>query len=158
MFYLYRRSFTTDFLPFALLPLLSGGPIKNLSVLYTKRSKSKYSLYSYLCFLRLVSFLTPLIHITSVARMHRSFCRVITGCLSSTSIPLLHLETLLSPFRVTFTHQCPSFFKSALRLPLSFPLAFLAHHNPRNRLKKGLWRSFSTGITLTTTYNYLVNL
>ena len=33
-------------------------------------------------------------HITSVERMHRSSCRVVTGCLSSTPIPLLHIEAL----------------------------------------------------------------
>ena len=44
-------------------------------------------------------------HITTVERMHRSFCRVIAGCLSSTPIPLLHVEALLHPLRVTLIHQ-----------------------------------------------------
>ena len=43
-------------------------------------------------------------HITSVERRHKSSCRVITGCLSSTPIPLLHVEALL-PLLVTLTHQ-----------------------------------------------------
>ena len=43
--------------------------------------------------------------ITSVERMRRSSCKVITDCLSSTPIPLLHVEILFLPLRVTLTHQ-----------------------------------------------------
>ena len=53
-------------------------------------------------------------------------CRVITGCLSSTPIPLLHIEALLPPLRVTLTHQSLSFFERALRLPSTFSIASLA--------------------------------
>ena len=88
-------------------------------------------------------------HITSVERMHRSSCRVITGCLSSTPIPLLHIEALLPPLRVTLTHQSLSFFERALRLPPTFPIASLANSNPRIRLKKSSWRSFSRSHILT---------
>ena len=69
-------------------------------------------------------------------------CRVITGCLSSTPIPLLHIEALLPPLRVTLTHQFLSFFERALRLPL-------ANSNPCTRLKKSSWRSFSRSHNLT---------
>ena len=93
-------------------------------------------------------FLYPT-HITSVERMHRSSCRVITGCLSSTSIFLLHIEALLSPLRVTLTHQSLSFFERALRLPSTFSIASLANSNPRTRLKKSSWRSFSRSHNLT---------
>ena len=88
-------------------------------------------------------------HITSVERMHRSSCRVITGCLSSTPIPLLHVEALLPPLRVTLAHQSLSFFERALRLPPTFPIASLANSNPRTRLKKSSWRSFSRSHNLT---------
>ena len=81
--------------------------------------------------------------------MHRSSCRVITGCLSSTPIPLLHIEALLPPLRVTLTHQSLSFFERALRLPPTFPIASLANSNPRTRLKKSSWRSFSRSHNLT---------
>ena len=81
--------------------------------------------------------------------MHRSFCRVITGCLSSTPIPLLHIEALLLPLRVTLTHQSLSFFERALRLPPTFLIASLANSNPRTRLKKSSWRSFSRSHNLT---------
>ena len=97
-------------------------------------------------------------HITSLEKMHRSSCRVITGCLSSTPIPLLHIEALLPPLRVTLTHQSLSFFELALRLPSTFPLASLANSNPGTRLKKGSWRSFSDLITLPLTYILIVNL
>ena len=46
--------------------------------------------------------------------MHRSSCRVITSCLLSTPIPLLLLEALLSPLRVTLTHQSLSFTSNVL--------------------------------------------
>ena len=81
--------------------------------------------------------------------MHRSSCRVITGCLLSTPIPLLHIEALLPPLRVTLTHQSLSFFERALRLPPTFPIASLANSNPRTRLKKSLRRSFSRSYHLT---------
>ena len=81
--------------------------------------------------------------------MHRSSCRVITGCLSSTPIPLLHIEALFPPLRVTLTHQSFSFFERAIRLPPTFPIASLAIPNPRTRLKKSSWRSFSRSHNLT---------
>ena len=75
-------------------------------------------------------------HITTVERMHRFSCRVITDCLSSTPIPLLHIEALLPPLRVTLTHQSLSSFERALRLPSTFPLASLANSNPAHVLRK----------------------
>ena len=81
--------------------------------------------------------------------MHRSSCRVITSCLSSTPIPLLHIEALLPPLRVTLTHQSLSFFEQALRLPSTFPIASLENSNPRTRLKKSSWRSSSRSHILT---------
>ena len=74
--------------------------------------------------------------------MHRSSCRVITGCLSSTPIFLLHIEALLPPLRVTLTHQSHSFFERALHLPSTFPIASLVSSKPRTRLKKSSWRFF----------------
>ena len=82
-------------------------------------------------------------HYLSVEKMQRSSCRVIKGCLLSTYIPLLHLEPLLCPLRINLTHQSLSFFEQALRLPSTFPLGSLTNSNPRTRLKKGSWRSFS---------------
>ena len=110
--------------------------------------QSLHSPHPHLCFPRLVSLLI-FTHITSVERMHRSSCRVITGCLSSTPIPLLHMEALLPPLRVTLTHQSLSFFEQALHLPPTFPIASLANSGPRARLKKSSWRSFSRSHSLT---------
>ena len=81
--------------------------------------------------------------------MHRSSCRVITGCLSSTPILLLHIKALLPPLRLTLTHQSLSFFERALRLPPTFPIASLANSNPRTRIKKSSWRSFFRSHNLT---------
>ena len=81
--------------------------------------------------------------------MHRSSCRVITGCLLSTPIPLLHIEALLPPLQVTLTHQSLSFFEQALHLPSTFPIASLAIFNLHTRLKKSSWRFFSRSHNLT---------
>ena len=96
-------------------------------------------------------FFSHLPLITPVKRMHRFSCRVITGCLSSGPISLLHLEALLPPLPVTLTHKSLSF-QRALRLPSSFPLASVTYFNPRTHLKKGSWRSFSCS------YNFTPNL
>ena len=63
----------------------------------------------------------------------RSSCRIITGCLSFTPTPLLHIEALLPPLRITLTYQFLSFFERALRLPSTFPIASLANSNPRTK-------------------------
>ena len=115
-------------------------PEKKMSAPYIKPSFGPSS--------PMIPFSSPT-HITSVKRMHRSSCRVITGCLSSTPIPLLHIEALLPPLRVTLTQKFLSFFERALRLPPTFPIASLANSNPRTRLKKSSWKSFSISRNLT---------
>ena len=97
-------------------------------------------------------------HITSVERMHRSSCRVITSCLSSTPIPLLHIEALLPPLQVTLTHQSLSFFKRALRLPPTFPIASLSISNPLHVSKRAHGDPSLDHITLALTYILPVNL
>ena len=81
-------------------------------------------------------------HALTVERMHRSSCRAISGCLSSTPTFLLLLESLLPPLQITLTHQSLSFYERALRLPSSFPIGDLARADLRTRLKKSSWRSF----------------
>ena len=52
----------------------------------------------------------------------------------------------------TTSHPHPptlSFFERALRLPSIFPIASLGNSNPRTRLKKSSWRSFSRSHNLT---------
>ena len=74
--------------------------------------------------------------------LHRAACRAITGCLSSTPIPLLQLEALLPPLSVTLSHQALSFYERALRLPPAFPIGSLASTSVKKRLKHPSWRSF----------------
>ena len=79
----------------------------------------------------------------SILLLWRECLRVITGCLSSTP--------LLPPLRLVLHLPSPInlFFERALKLLPSFPLAFLAHHGPRIRFKKGLWRFFFRSHNLT---------
>ena len=140
-----RKKFHSRFRAFRSIASASWGPSKeSLCTLYKAfiRRILTYAFPGWFPF----SFPT---YITSVERMHRSSCRVITGCLSSTPIPLLHIELLLPPLRVTLTHQLLSFFERALRLPSTFPIASLANSNPSTRLKKSSWRSFSRSHNLT---------
>ena len=132
-FYLYRKSLTIDFVPslycFSFLEFRS-----RISLLYIKLLFSPF-----LLILSLAGFLPLSQPILPPWRKYTD--------------PLVRLSVIDSdfsptpkstclPLRVTFTHQSLSYFKRALRLPLSFPLASLAHHNPRICLKKKSWRSF----------------
>ena len=145
MSYPYEKSFTADSVLSALLSLPAGVHQKNPYVPYIKAFIRPILTYASP---GRFPFSSPT-HITSVERMHRSSCRVIIGCLSSTPIPLLHIEALLPPLRVTLTHQSLSFFEQALRLPSTFPIASFANSNPRTHLKKSSWRPFSRSHNLT---------
>ena len=148
-----RKKFHSRFRAFRSITSASWGPSKkSLRTLYKAFIRPILTCAS----LGWFSF-SPSIHITSVERMHRSSCRVITGCLLSTLIPPLHLKALLPPLRVTLTYQSLAFFKRAPRLLPSFPLASLAHYNSRTRLKNHGDPS-PAHITLPLTYNYLANL
>ena len=139
-----RKKFQSRFRAFRSIASASWGPSKeSLCTLYKAFIRPILTYASPGWF----PFSSPT-HITSVERMHRSSCRVITGCLSSTPIPLLHIEALLSPLSVTLTHQSLSFFERASRLPSTFPLASPANSNPAH-VKKGSWRSFSRSHNLT---------
>ena len=81
-------------------------------------------------------------------RLHRSACRVITGCLSSSPVSLLLLESGLSPLQTTLVHQSLSFFEKSLRLPDSFPLSSLSNRVISHRLTRQSWRSFCLGHSL----------
>ena len=138
MSYPCGKSFTADSALSVLSPLPPGAHQRNLYVPYIKPSFAPS-----LPMLPQAGFTSHLLSTSPLKRgMHRSSCRVITGCLSSTPIPLLHVEALLPPLRVTFTHQSLSFFKRALRLSSTFALASLATSNPCTRLKKGFMEIF----------------
>ena len=58
--------------------------------------------------------------------LHKAASKVINGCLSSTPIPLLLIETQLFLLKITLKHQAPSCFGRALRLlPESLNLSAL---------------------------------
>ena len=98
MSYPYEKIFTADSVLSALLPLPPGAHQWNPCVPYIKILFAPS-----LPMLPQVVFFSSPTHIISVERMHRSSCRVITGYLSSTSIPLFRIEALLPPLGVNLT-------------------------------------------------------
>ena len=83
-------------------------------------------------------------NLTKLERLHRAASRAITGCLSSSPIPLLLSETSLPPLRVTLTHFTLSSYERALRLPTSFPISGLARLGVKPRLCRSSWRAFAS--------------
>ena len=81
---------------------------------------------------------------TKLKRLHRAASCTITGCLSSSPIPLLLTEASLPPLRVTLTHFTLLSYERALRLPTSFPISGLARLGVRPRLCKSSWRAFAS--------------
>ena len=83
--------------------------------------QSLSSAHSHLCFTRLFFFLS-FTNITKLERHHRAVSLVISGCLSSSSIPFFLSEATIPPLRVTLTHFALSFYERTLRSqpPFSF--------------------------------------
>ena len=114
-------------------------------------SKESLSLL-YKCFLRpLLTYASPVwfpflsaTNSTKLERLHRAASRAITGCLSSSSIPLLLFETFLSPLRVTLTHCTLLSYERALGLPTSFPISGLARLGVKPRLCRSSWRALAS--------------
>ena len=65
-------------------------------------------------------------NVTKLECLHRAATHAITGCLSSSPIPLLLTEASLPSLRVTLTHFTLLFYERALRLPTFFPISGLA--------------------------------
>ena len=82
-------------------------------------------------------------NITKLERLHQAASRVITGCLSSSPIPILLSEASLPPLRVTLTHFTLSSYERALRLPTSFPISGLARLGVRPRLCRSFQRALA---------------
>ena len=100
----------------------SWGPSKeSLSVLYKSflQSLLTYALPGWFPFLCATN------HI-KLERLHRAASRAITGCHSSSTIPLLLSDASLPPLRVTLTRFTFLSYERALRLPTSFPISGLA--------------------------------
>ena len=84
------------------------------------------------------------INFTKLKRLHRAASCAITGCLLSSSIPLLLSEASLPPLRVTLTHFTFLSCERALRLPTSFPISGLARLGVRPRFCRSSWRAFAS--------------
>ena len=114
----------------------SWGPFKeSLSVLYKVflRPVITYASPGWFPFLSATNFI-------KLERLHRAASRAITGCLSSSSIPLFLSEASLPPQRVTLTNLTLSSYEWALRLPTSFPISGLARHGVKPRPYRSSWR------------------
>ena len=83
-------------------------------------------------------------NLTKLERLHRAASRAITGCLSSSPIPLLVSEASLPLLQVTLTHFAPSSYERALCLPTSFPISGLARLGVKPRLCRSSWRAFAS--------------
>ena len=118
----------------------SRGPSKeSLSVLYKSflRPLFTYASPGWFPFLSATN-------ITKLERLHRAASRAITGCLSSSPIPLLLTEASLPSLRVTLTHFTLLSYERALRLPTSFPISGLARLGVKPRLCRSSWRAFAS--------------
>ena len=80
------------------------------------------------------------ININKLKRFHRAASRAISGCFSSSSIPLFLSEASLPFLRVTLTH----FAEWALPLPTSFPFSGLVRLGVKSRLCRSFWRAFTS--------------
>ena len=94
------------------------------------------------------------INITKLERLHRAASRTISGCLSSSPIPVLLSEDFLPPLRVTPTHFPLSSYERALRLPTSFPISGLARLGVKPRLCRLSWRAFASTHTTHASFYY----
>ena len=83
-------------------------------------------------------------NLTKSERVHRAASRAITGCLSSSPIPLLLTEASLPPLRITLTYFTLSSYERALRLPTSFPLSGLARLGVKPRLCRSSWSALAS--------------
>ena len=118
----------------------SWGPSKeSLSLLYKSflRYLLTYTSPGWFPFLSATNF-------TKLERLHRAASHAITGCLSSSPIPLLLTEASLPPLRVTLTHFTLFFYERALCLPTSFPISGLARLGVKPRLCRSSWRAFAS--------------
>ena len=118
----------------------SWGPSKeSLSLLYKSflRSLLTYASPGWFAFLSATNT-------TKLERFHQAASRAITGCLSSSPIPLLLSEASLPPLRVTLTHFTLLSYERALHLPTSFPISGLARLGVKPRLCRSSWKAFAS--------------
>ena len=116
-----------------------GHPSKEfLSVLYKSflRSLLTYASPGWFPFLSATD-------LTKLERLHRAASRAITGCLSSSRIPLILSEASLPLLRLTLTHFTLFSYERALRLPTSFTMSGLARLGVKPRLCRSSWRALA---------------
>ena len=115
-----------------------GGSKESLSVLYKAfpRPLLTYASPRWFPFLSATNF-------TKLERLHRAASRAITGCLSSSPIPLLLSEASLPLLRVILTHFTLSSYERALCLSTSFPISGFARLGVKPRLYRSSWRAFA---------------
>ena len=118
----------------------SWGPFKqSLSLLYKSflRSLLTYASRQWFPFLSATN-------IPKLEHLHRAASHAITGCLSSSPIPLFLSEASLPSLRVTLTHFTLFSYERALRLSTSFPISGLARLGVKPRLCRSSWRAFAS--------------
>ena len=125
--------------PYAVFLLPHGAPLWSLSLFCINLFLDPFSLYASPGWFPFLS----ITNITTLKRLHRAASHTITGCLSSSPIPLLLSEKSLSPLQVTLTHFTLSSYERALRLPTSFPISGLARLGVKPRLCRSSWRAFA---------------
>ena len=76
--------------------------------------------------------------------LHQAASHAITGCLSSSHIPLLLFEASLPPLQVSLTHFTLSSYEWVLCPPTSFPISGLARLGVKPRLSRSSWRAFAS--------------
>ena len=110
-----------------------------LSLLYKSffRSLLTYASPGWFPFLSAINF-------NKLECLHRAVSRAITGCLSSSAIPLLLSEASLPPLQLTLTHFTLLSYERALRLPTSFPISGLARLEVKPRLCRWSWRALAS--------------
>ena len=89
----------------------------------------------------------PFLSVTNFTKLeclHQAASRAITGCLSSSPIPILLSEASLPPLQVTLTHFNLFSYERALRLPTSSPTSGLARLGVKPRLCRSSWRAFAS--------------
>ena len=141
MYLHWRPSFFHVSRPYAVSLLTHGAPLRSpsLSVLYKAflRPLLTYASPGWFPFLSATNF-------TKLESLHRAASRAITGCLSSSPIPILLSEASLPPLRVSLTHFTLSSYERALRLPTSFHIWGLARLGVKPRLCRSSWRALAS--------------
>ena len=137
---LLKAKFFPRFKALRCISASSWGPSKeSLSVLYQSflRPLLTYASPGWFPFLSATN-------ITKLECLHRAASRTVTGCLSSSPVPLLLFEALLPSLRVTLNHFTLFSYERALRLPTSFPISGLARLGVKPRLCRSSWRALAS--------------